>query len=556
MTDVELLKKGYFPKELPPPFQTELFASKLKDIYKDWKKVTLSIEKKEKSERQAFKDKFHESKWTVHSIPKVGFSRRLLGIPNPYHQSILSKTIADKWTDIELIYNKSNISNSIPVIDTSGKRALKFKNSFGEFKKECIINSYDKLFEVKTDVSRYYGTLYTHVIPWAIHTKAIAKTKRRDLTLLGNILDKNLRESNSGQTFGIPIGPDTSLVIAEIIGCTLDKIIQDKFKSSSIKGFRFVDDYYIYCENQSDSEKVFKFIQSLFTEYQLDINEEKTKISKSPYELVSFWAIELGSFTFRKYPKSQQIDIERFVSLAFRHAKAYPKDSVLNFAISVLKSQNFLDESWDLFQALILKIAITEPVTLSIVAQILVSNKSKVDRSKIKSLTEIIIKEHSPKGHNFEVAWALWICNEFHIKLKDKIAELVFNSNDIISILIALDIKNKGKINSSVSTKNIEIELTEDSLMDDKWLLTYEAITKGWVPIPKKNPVKLNEYFNILNKHKIQFYDETKSLIPFPVLKDSKSNESTKEISNYQQTQNDEKTELKIVKMISPAIEY
>ncbi|GGZ65659.1 RNA-directed DNA polymerase [Mesonia mobilis] len=556
MTDIELLKKGYFPKELPPPFNTELFASKLTDIHKDWKKVTLSIERKTKPERQSFKDKFRESKWVVHSIPKTGFSRRLLGIPNPYHQSILSKTIADKWKDIELIYSKSNMSSSIPIIDTTGKRALQYKNSFGEFKKGCIINSFDKLFEVKTDVSRYYGTLYTHVIPWAIHSKAVAKTKRRDLTLLGNILDKNLRESNSGQTFGIPIGPDTSLVIAEIIGCTLDKIIQDKFKSSSIKGFRFVDDYFIYCENQSDSEKVFKFIQSLFTEYQLDINEEKTKISKSPYELEANWAIELGSFTFRKHPKSQQTDIERFVSLAFRHAKSNPKDSVLNFAISVLKFQTFLDESWELFQALILKIALTEPVTLPVVAQLLISHKSKVDKSKIKSITEIIIKEHSAKGHNFEVAWALWICKEFQIKLKDKIAEIIFNSNDIISILIALDLKNIGKINASVSTKNIELELTEESLMDDKWLLTYEAITKGWLPKPKKNPIKLNEYFNVLEKNKIHFYDETKSLIPFPVIKSSTSKVPVKETSNYEQSKNFKKSEPTIVKMIAPITEY
>ena len=123
--------------------------------------------------------------------------------------------------------------------DTTGNRALKSINSFGEFKKECLINSFDKLFEVKTDVSRYYGTIYTHIIPWIIHTKTVAKSKRKDTTLLGNLLDKNLREGNSGQTLGIPIGPDTSLVIAEIIGCTLDEMVQKKFKTA-IKGFRYI----------------------------------------------------------------------------------------------------------------------------------------------------------------------------------------------------------------------------------------------------------------------------------------------------------------------------
>lgn len=556
MNETELLRKGYFPKELPPPFQTELYSSKLKDINKDWKKVNVEIEKIAKAQRNCFKEKFRESKWVVHSIPKVGFSRRLLGIPNPYHQSILSKTISDKWTEIKEIYNKSNISKSIPVTDDSGNRALKFKSTFGEFKKACIINSFDKTFEVKTDVSRYYGTLYTHVIPWAIHTKIVAKTKRRDFTLLGNILDKNLRESNSGQTFGIPIGPDTSLVIAEIIGCTLDAIIQNKFKKSSIQGFRFVDDYYIYCENQSDSEKVFKFIQSLFTEYQLDINEEKTKISKSPYELDSDWAIELGSFVIRKHPKSQPKDIERFVSLAFKHANANKKDSVLNFAISVLKFLKVNNESWELFQALIFKIALAEPVTLPIVAKILVNYCSKVDKLKVKSITEIIIKEHSPKGHDFEVAWALWLCKEFQIKLKDKIAELVFNSNDVISILIALDLKSQGNINSNVSTKNIEIELTEDSLMGDKWLLTYEAITKNWLPTPSDNPIASNEYFNILSNHKIQFYDNTKSLIPGQKVKDLVEKFDIEEIKTYDEIKTFDLNRIKNGKFTIPVIDY
>lgn len=514
MTDKELLEKGYFAKELPPPFQTELFANKLSLINTDWATISPALNKSKNPTKEFYNPKFQESKWVVHSIPKVGFSRRLLGIPNPYHQSILAKSIADRWAEIETILNKSTITNSKPVQDTTGNRALKSINSFGEFKKECLINSFDKLFEVKTDVSRYYGTIYTHIIPWIIHTKTVAKSKRKDITLLGNLLDKNLREGNSGQTLGIPIGPDTSLVIAEIIGCKLDEMVQKKFKTS-IKGFRYIDDYYIYCENQAGAEKVFKFIQSIFTEYQLDINEEKTKISKSPFPFETDWSIELGTFTFRKHPQSQQTDIERFVSLAFKNAKNNPKDSVLNFAISILKNIPLFDESWKLYQSLILKIVLTEPVTLPVVAQILVSHRPKVEKLKVKSVVENIIKEHTPKGHHFEVAWALWLCKEFEIKLPDNIADLVFNSNDVVSILIALDLRKNGFINSTVSTSHIEVDLTTESLMDEKWLLTYEAITQGWVSTPKIKTIKDNEYFDLLHKHKVQFYDKSKTVTPF-----------------------------------------
>jgi len=63
---------------------------------------------------------------------------------------------------------------------------------------------------------------------------------------------------------------------------------------------------------------------------------------------------------------------------------------------------------------------------------------------------KIFIKEHTPKGHHFEVAWALWLCKEFEIKLPDNIADFVFNSNDVVSILIALDLRKNGFINSTV----------------------------------------------------------------------------------------------------------
>lgn len=48
--------------------------------------------------------------------------------------------------------------------------------------------------------------------------------------MLGNALDRDLRCCNSGQTMGIPIGPDTSLVIAEIITCLMDEQFQTKLK--------------------------------------------------------------------------------------------------------------------------------------------------------------------------------------------------------------------------------------------------------------------------------------------------------------------------------------
>ena len=59
----------------------------------------------------------------------------------------------------------------MPVINTSKGRAIKTLKTFPDFERECLINSFDRLYELKTDISWFYPTLYTHTIPWALHGK-------------------------------------------------------------------------------------------------------------------------------------------------------------------------------------------------------------------------------------------------------------------------------------------------------------------------------------------------------------------------------------------------
>ena len=177
----DLLKNGFFAKELPPPFTTEIFVSKYDNIYRNWKNNGKSILKNNR-----------ESKCVKYTIPKIGFARRLIGIPNPLHQTELCKSICDNWADIEKIYDLSKISASKATIDKSQDRAVTTIKTYREFKHECILNSFDKLYRFKTDISRYYSSIYTHIIPWLIHGKVTAKAQRNDYSLLGNILDRKV----------------------------------------------------------------------------------------------------------------------------------------------------------------------------------------------------------------------------------------------------------------------------------------------------------------------------------------------------------------------------
>lgn len=495
----DLLGKGYFPKELPPPFTTVNFAEK-------YSQIKIAYQEQIEAARRENNNKDSYSMCVNFSIPKVGFSRRVLSIPNPLHQSILSQSICDHWDDIQNIYSQSSLSASKPVIDDQGTRAVTTNKKYEEFKKQCILDSYDRLIQLKTDISRYYPTIYTHVIPWAIRTKEIAKKQRSD-SHYGNLLDKNVRNTQSGQTMGLPIGPDTSLIISEIIACKIDQELSDKFRDFDLKGARYFDDYFLYFSDYSRAEKTLKELQSLLYDYNLEINENKTFIQKFPLTLDNSWVISLTKYQFRENKDDQATDLYRYLSLAFEYALQNPQDAVLKYAVKCLQKVNILDDNWDIFESLLLKIALCEPSTLREVITILISNTELISKEKVRKLAEEIIHSHCPKGHSFEVAWSLWLLRSFDISLDGEIAKKVFESNDSISILIALDMKSLGLISGQVDISNLKSELTKDSFFGDKWLLVYESIKKGWLNPSNPTLLSENKYFCLLDQQNVEFYD-------------------------------------------------
>ncbi|WP_081599352.1 RNA-directed DNA polymerase [Prochlorothrix hollandica] len=352
--------------------------------------------------------------------------------------------------------------------------------------------------------------MYTHIIPWAIHTKPIAKEKRDDYSLLGNILDRDVRNTQSGQTIGIPTGPDTSLIISEIIACKIDQELVSKIGDSN--GARYYDDYFLFFSDSTNAEKTLKCLQSLLTFYHLDINAEKTVIECFPVPFESFWSIFLSRFEFRTGKTSQRTDLYRYFSLAFEYAQKYPRDTVLRYAVKRLEYLEILPENWDTFESLLLKSALSEPSTLPEVTRILISNESLVSKEKVGVLAKEIISIHCFKGHLFEVFWSLWLLKSLKIAIDVQVAEKIVLLGDSISILILLDMRDSGLIAGYLDVSGLESELTSIELFDEKWLLTYESVKKGWLKPINANLLTSNAYFNLLYENDVEFYISSNQL--------------------------------------------
>ncbi len=220
---------------------------------------------------------------------------------------------------------------------------------------------------LKTDIARYYPSIYTHSVPWAIHGKSNARSDKK-FKLTGNRLDLWLRETQDKQTGGIPIGPDTSFLIGEVLGTALDLELEAKL--SGLQGTRSIDDYYLYFSTVSDAERGLAALHEVSRAFELDINDPKTEVIQLPERLEPLWKSELRNLTIRDFGQPQATDLLTLFDRAFEHAKDFPADSVLTYAAKQTLSANITDENWNFCEALLLKAALGEPTMLSVLVDI------------------------------------------------------------------------------------------------------------------------------------------------------------------------------------------
>jgi len=491
-----LLSRGYFPAELPPPFSTTSFSEA---IINNIANLPDGITKTKKP-----------GKTVVHNLARVGTLKRTLAIPNPIHQFRIANEIINGWDEITSIINGASLSKSKPIDDPSERRALKREKGLEELPLQRAHSRATSKFILKTDLSRFYHSIYTHAIPWAIDGKQKAKKNKDNNPTLGSLLDIALREGQDGQTLGIPVGPDTSLVIAELLLAQVDKSLNEQIE---VNGFRYMDDYELSFNTRSGAENTLTILEDCLADYELSLNPTKTAILENPVSLGHSWAFELQVFQLREDDKHQLNDIIRIFDRAFELARRYPTDSVLKYCISRLSAIDVKKESWEVIQDLTLQCMVSEPGVLPKAVEMFISHRDKgndIDINKLGMALNVIIKNRSHSRLGSEVAWAIWACIVFEITIPEIICQTMAKFYDPVVTLLLLDAQNQGLTESKIDLSGMKHTLTTDGLYGRDWLLSYEARIKEWLPsVGMKNHINSDPAFNFLQKQNVTFYDCT-----------------------------------------------
>lgn len=135
---------------------------------------------------------------------------------------------------------------------------------------------------IHTDITDCYGSIYTHTIPWAIHSKEWAKTHRKPSQGVGNLIDSKIQYLQHGQTNGIPQGSVLMDFIAEIVLGYADKLLLNRIEESGIEEFkilRYRDDYRIFSLRKDHAEMIIRLLSEVLSDLNLKLNPNKTFLS-------------------------------------------------------------------------------------------------------------------------------------------------------------------------------------------------------------------------------------------------------------------------------------
>jgi hypothetical protein len=481
-----LLTRGYFPEELPPPFSTTTFANYV-------------------SRRSRVASPFAggptASQPEMYYQARTGTLRRPLAILNPIHYAALGDLVIRNWDALRKAATKSLISLTSPQIGAEG-RALGRKLPFRALAERRAELRSGGRFLVRADISRFYQSIYTHSVPWALYGRAFAKRYRRARNV-GNQLDELLRSCQDGQTNGIPMGPDSSLLIAEIILSAID----ERLKKHAGHAIRYMDDYELVAETEGDALHLLAELQNELLKFELHLNPSKTGVYPLPVPLEERWTAPLSHEVLDPTAKTFRTQVIRFFDTAFDLRMEFPAAAVLKYAIGRIANLRLTSEH-GLIEDLLLQAARIEPGTLALVLRIILANPKPFSRKKKRAdLLINTILRHAPQRHSSEVAWSIWGCIILKISLPSDAVRVILGMEDSVCALLLLHAANKNLANVKRPARVLETVMTSSELYDRRWLLSYEGNIKGWVKCPGGDHVAGDPNFGQLKQAGVTFYD-------------------------------------------------
>ena len=438
----DLLRKGYLPENVPPPFTSVPISN-----------FFLLVE----PPGGYLMEPNSPLRAAIYNASKRGLTRRMFSAIHPVTAHDMAEFVANRWQEITNFCARSNISYSVPKHDENADRAVVI-NSHQSLEEEKIKRLSSYRFIASTDIARFYHSIYTHSIPWAYHGKAMAKGDRDvgSRQVFFNRADALIRNGQEGQTVGLPVGPDTSRVFAELIATAIDLEFIKRIDRIDYRALRHVDDVWIGTNSHADAEKALSCYREAIREFELDINEYKTRILAEDFNFTHFWPSEVSSqieFAIDTPGSRAKDRLRSALEHCFAMAVRRRDDGVLKYVLRYVDQNELSNVHWEVIEPFLKRSAVHFGHTIDYVARILVWRHLAHNDLEINSWSPIlgtILDKHGRLGNDSEVCWTVYAHQVLKIEISREVARRIVRNCGALAIVTLLHSVDAGLLNAEI----------------------------------------------------------------------------------------------------------
>ncbi len=342
--------------------------------------------------------------------------------------------------------NKNIECESIPVLQKfkSKQRASQISQWVSGIENRSIALYLEYKFLYQTDITDCYGSLYTHSIPWAIHTKEESKRKREYIDLFGNKIDHHIQAMSYGQTNGIPQGSILMDFVVEIVLGYIDTKLWEKL-AVTLKGkkfhiLRYRDDYRIFTNDVTDGDIILKCLSETLLDFGFRLNANKT-YHCDDIITGSIKPDKIDALRIEAVPKNlTKAELLRQLLIVQQIGKKFPNAGALKNRLSkvleVVKNKDFYNQQ-EVISSLLIDIAYNNPNSFPVIAGLISNCISKLP-SKSKKELIIKIKDKICTLANIGLI-EIWIQRmsigwKFKLQLNEKLCQAVYGKGQAIFV--------------------------------------------------------------------------------------------------------------------------
>jgi hypothetical protein len=457
-----LVRYGLFPENLPSIFTTRAIWPQLPPVTASYAVTTKAV-----------------GELCTYDASKRGGQRRIFGIRHPLFIRDQGIFFERHWTEIEHCFEAATGSTSHPIIDPDGPRHIRI-TPHSELPRIRLTRLSRFAFCLVADVSRCFYSIYSHSIPWAIHGKTASKsdTDPRSATVFGNRLDYTVRQAQSRQTMGVPVGPDSSKIIAEIVMSAVDKRFIELSGTTSPTYVRHVDDYWIGGRTHDECERHLTHLRLALNDFSLDINELKTRIISTKFVFGETWPSQIERAISENLKASDDgADPVPTLGMIVERAVESNDDGIIKNAIRVIDRKRLWSEDWDLLEHFLAQCAVQFPHSFDYVARVIawrIRVRSEVNRELWLDIARSTAIRDGSLGRDSEVCWSIWLLRELGSRLPKSITDVIAEHASPLVLAFLVHFTKHRLANDRQLVDKLRNRVDGDPFAGPYWPLTLE----------------------------------------------------------------------------------